>query len=205
MTSRIDLLWRRHRALVLIGSALIGITAAAAIVWPITDLIAAHDVGTIVGPSRAFHLQTAREAVRTQMLTLGAGLFAIAALIYTARNYRAGAANTRVDGARPSDRPLHEGHRANRLRQARRAHRRYLCLGTHRPRLARDHPTVMEVLTAFIREHSREQWPLAQLGADAPERVTRPDVQAAITVIGRRNRTHDLGYINLRESEPQRS
>ena len=24
---------------------------------------------------------------------------------------------------------------------------------------ARDHPTVMEVLTAFIREHSREQWP----------------------------------------------
>ena len=24
---------------------------------------------------------------------------------------------------------------------------------------AKDHPTVMEVLTAFIREHSREQWP----------------------------------------------
>ena len=24
---------------------------------------------------------------------------------------------------------------------------------------ARDHPTVMEVLTAFIREHSHEQWP----------------------------------------------
>ena len=25
---------------------------------------------------------------------------------------------------------------------------------------ARDHPTVMEVLTAFIREHSHKQWPL---------------------------------------------
>ena len=24
---------------------------------------------------------------------------------------------------------------------------------------AKDHPTVMEVLTAFIREHSRDQWP----------------------------------------------
>ena len=23
----------------------------------------------------------------------------------------------------------------------------------------RDHPTVMEVLAAFVREHSREQWP----------------------------------------------
>jgi uncharacterized protein YjbI with pentapeptide repeats len=27
--------------------------------------------------------------------------------------------------------------------------------------------------------------------------MTRPDVQAALTVIGRRNRTHDRGYINL--------
>ena len=86
MTSRIDLLWRRHRALVLIGSALIGITAAAAIVWPITDLIAAHDVGVMAGAQRARQLQMAREAVRTQLLTLGAGVFAAGALAFTARN-----------------------------------------------------------------------------------------------------------------------
>ena len=30
---------------------------------------------------------------------------------------------------------------------------------------ARDHPTVMEVLTAFIREHSHEQWPPPDPGA----------------------------------------
>ena len=30
---------------------------------------------------------------------------------------------------------------------------------------ARDHPTVMEVLGAFIREHSREQWPPLDSGS----------------------------------------
>jgi hypothetical protein len=66
----------------------------------------------------------------------------------------------------------------------------------------RDHPTIMEVLAAFIRGHSREQWPLAEDGAEPPERTTRPDVQAAATVIGRRtirydSRPIDLGSANL--------
>lgn len=49
----------------------------------------------------------------------------------------------------------------------------------------RDQPTVMEVLAAFIREHSGEQWQRAEAAAEPPERTTRPDVQAAIAVIGR--------------------
>src|SRR5215471_816835 len=61
----------------------------------------------------------------------------------------------------------------------------------------RDHPTIMAVLAAFIREHSREQWPPAEPGAEPPERTTRPDVQAAATVIGRRNTHHDGERINL--------
>ena len=57
---------------------------------------------------------------------------------------------------------------------------------------ARDHPTVMEVLAAFIREHSREHWPLPEPDTDAvPPRKTRPDVQAAVTVIGRRVSCND--------------
>ena len=55
----------------------------------------------------------------------------------------------------------------------------------------RDHPTIMEVLAAFIREHSREQWPPAKDGAEPPKRTTRPDVQAAATVIGRRTVRYD--------------
>ena len=59
---------------------------------------------------------------------------------------------------------------------------------------ARDHPTVMEVLSAFIREHSHDQWPPCP-GGEADERTTRPDVQAAITVIGRRDPKRDIQCI----------
>jgi hypothetical protein len=59
---------------------------------------------------------------------------------------------------------------------------------------AQDHPTVMEVLTAFIREESRELLVPSvddEPGVDAPRRRTSSDVQAALTVIGRRNPAFD--------------
>ncbi len=76
---------------------------------------------------------------------------------------------------------------------------------------ARDHPTVMEVLTAFVREHSREQWPPPdsprttwttwrgrfRTGGRQQERFTRPDVQAAVTVLGRRDARRDIQPIRL--------
>lgn len=62
---------------------------------------------------------------------------------------------------------------------------------------APDHPTVMEVLTAFIREHSREQWPEPEPGGPAQERSMRPDVRAAITVVGRRDPKRDVGSLDL--------
>ena len=62
---------------------------------------------------------------------------------------------------------------------------------------ARDHPTVMEALAAFIRKHSREQWPLPDPDSTVPERQTRPDVQAAITVIARRDADRDRDPVNL--------
>jgi hypothetical protein len=60
-----------------------------------------------------------------------------------------------------------------------------------------DHPTIMEVLAAFILDHSREQWPPAEDGAEPPGHSTRPDVQAAATVIGRRTVQYDSQSINL--------
>lgn len=63
---------------------------------------------------------------------------------------------------------------------------------------ARDHPTVMEVLTAFIREHSHDQWPPSDDPASrAQQRSTRPDVQAALTVVGRRDQHRDIRSIYL--------
>ena len=71
-------------------------------------------------------------------------------------------------------------------------------------RIARDspddyHSTVMEVLAACIREHSRKQWPKLSKkpSAEPPERTTRPDIQAALTVIGRRKAEHDRQPIDL--------
>ena len=54
------------------------------------------------------------------------------------------------------------------------------------------HPTVMEVLTAFIREHS-------PVPADGPEltRSSLPDVQAALAVVGRRKTEHDIRVMDL--------
>ena len=55
-----------------------------------------------------------------------------------------------------------------------------------------DHQIVMEVLTAFIREYSRVPWPTT-----GSERWTRPDVQAAIKVVGRRVVERDAQRIDL--------
>ena len=54
------------------------------------------------------------------------------------------------------------------------------------------HPTVMEVLTAFIREHSRK--PAADTKV---ERWPPPDVQTALTVVNRRNKGRDIRSLNL--------
>jgi len=54
----------------------------------------------------------------------------------------------------------------------------------------------MEVLAAFIREHSKEQWPPPEPDVE-PGRLTRPDVQAALTVIGRRDSRYDRASIDL--------
>ena len=70
----------------------------------------------------------------------------------------------------------------------------------------RDYPTVMEVLAAFIREQSRWQWPPGELNdAPAPQRTTRPDVQAAVTVIGRRDSRYDRQPVNLSDANLTRA
>jgi uncharacterized protein YjbI with pentapeptide repeats len=187
-------LWLDRRARIVIAAA----TAAYAVIliWPISDLIAAHDVGTIGGQQRAVLLQTAREAARTQLLTMNAGLFAAGALLFTALNFTLSRRATEL---------TEQGQVTDRYTKA------IEQLGSDKidvriggiyalERIAhdstRDHPTVMEVLTAFIREHSREQWPSTEAAqglhlTGAAVRATRADVQAAITVVGRRDVARD--------------
>jgi uncharacterized protein YjbI with pentapeptide repeats len=53
----------------------------------------------------------------------------------------------------------------------------------------------MEMLTAFIREHSHERRP--QPDAGSKERFRRRDIQAALNVVGHRKVKHDIRPIRL--------
>ncbi len=156
---------------------------AAAIVWalfvPLADSLARHDVGS-AKPA----LQTARDAARGRLLTLAAGLFAAGALVFTARNFNLSREGQVTDRYTKAIEQLGSDKLDVRIGGI------YALERVARDS-AKDHPTVMEVLTAFIREHSREQWPLAEPGTEPPERTTRPDVQAAATVLGRRTVRYD--------------
>ena len=182
----------------------------AAIVWalfvPLADWLARHDVGS----ARPALLQTARDAARGRLLTLAAGLFVAGALVFTALNFnlsREGQVTDRYTkaieqlGSKKLDVRIGGIYALERVARD----------------SAQDHPTVMEVLSAFIREHSHEPWPppavdepgrygvVRGIGAvlkrspkpDVPEGATRPDVQAAVTVIGRRNARHDRQPVDL--------
>jgi hypothetical protein len=135
---------------------------------------------------------TAVDAFRGRIIQIGAGLLAFGAFVYTALNFRLS----------------REGHVTDRYTKA------IEQLGSERldVRLgaiyalerimidsARDHPTIVEVLAAFIREHSPRVLPDEDEQLD-PELEQRPstDVLAAVTVLGRRPTGRvERGRLNL--------
>jgi Pentapeptide repeats (8 copies) len=164
---------------------LIGIAAvvlAVAVVWalfvPVADWLAHHDVGSVKG---SLH-ETAVDNARGRLLTLGAGLFAAGALWFTARSF------TLAREGQVTDRYTAAVTQLGSKRLDVRIGGIY-ALGRVAHDSKTDHPTVMEVLAAFIREHSRKPWPRDSL---VPGRHTRPDVQAALTVIGNRKVGQDV-------------
>ena len=166
---------------------LVGIAAivlALAIVWALfvwaPDWLAHHDVGSARGPL----LQTARDAARGRLLTLVAGLFAAGALWFTARNFTLSREGQVTDRYTKAITQLGDEKLDVRIGGI------YALERVARDS-ARDHPTVMEVVSAFVREHSHEQWPASDPGGQEQARSTRPDVQAAVTVIGRRDAKRD--------------
>jgi hypothetical protein len=154
-----------------------------AIIWallvPAADWLAHHDVGAANGKL----YETALDNARNRLLTLGAGLVAVGALIFTARSFalsREGQVTDRYSKAitQLGDEKLEV--RIGGIYALERIARDS----------ARDHPTVMEVFASFVRERSKEHWPPP--GTSQTDRYTRPDIQAAMTVIGRRNAERDI-------------
>jgi uncharacterized protein YjbI with pentapeptide repeats len=176
---------------------IVAVVLALAVTWVLfvsaADWLAHHDVGSAQGSL----LQTARDAARGRLLTLGAGLFAAAALVFTARNFTL---------SRRTFELAEQGQVTERYTKA------IEQLGSKEldvriggiyalERVAResaiDHPIVVEVLTAFVRVRSHVQWPPPDPGSQDQARSTRPDVQAAVTVIGRRDAKRDMQRIDL--------
>ena len=175
----------------------VGIPAAAVIIylliWYGPDLIGRHDIGNVTGPLRVLRLQQARDAARGRLLTLGAGIFAAGALIFTAQNYRVARRTLEVaEQGQVTDRYTKAISQVGSKKMDVRIGGIYALEHIARDSPEDYYPTVMEVLAAFIREHSPEQWPRPEPDTDTvPPRETRPDVQVALTVIGRRVSCND--------------
>jgi hypothetical protein len=165
------------------------VVLALAIVWalfvPMADWLASHDVGSATGPLH----ETALDNARGWLLTLAAGLLAAGALVFTARNFTLSREGQVTDRYTKAIEQLGSDKLDVRIGGI------YALERVARDS-ARDHPSVMEVLTAFIREHSREPWPPHGPGKER-EQWTRPDVQAAVTVIGRWDAKRDIDHIDL--------
>jgi Pentapeptide repeats (8 copies) len=179
----------------LVGVAAVTALAVWLLIWYGPDVLARHDVGIVAGPMRSLRLEQATNAARGQLLTLGAGLFAAGALIFTAQNFRLSRQGQITDRYTKAVNQLGSKRMDVRIGGV-------FALERVASDSRRDHPPVMEVLAAFVREHSREQWPeppppgQSQVTEPA-SRTTRPDVQAALTVIGRRDARRDAQRIDL--------
>ena len=178
------------------GIAAVGLAPAAArvVFAPAGDWPAPDDGGA----ARGTLSQTARDTARGRVLAVGAGLLATGALAFTARKYvlsRGGQATGRY---------------AKALEQLGCEQLDVRIDGIYAlERVARDSPgdrlAVMELLAAFIRERSREQWPPPDSGGQARERSLRPDVHAAITVVGHRRAEPGIGPADLARADLTRA
>ena len=160
----------------LAGSAAVVLVLAVmwALLVPAADLLARHDVGSVRGPL----FETAVDNARGRLLTLAAGLFAAGALAVTALNFALSRRTFQLtEQGQVTDRYTKAVEQLGSDKLDVRIGGIYALERIARDS-ARDHPTVMEVLTAFIREHSHEQWPLPDAEGRERRRRTRPDVLA---------------------------
>ena len=157
---------------------------------PAGGWFARHDLGSAREPC----LATARDAARGRLLALGAGLLAAGALAFTARNValsREGRLTARCATAVEQLGSEELDVRIGGIRVLERVARE----------APAEHPAVMEMLAAFIRERAYPQGPPADPGGQARERPLRPDVQAAMTAVGRRLGERDTGPVDLARAD----
>jgi Pentapeptide repeats (8 copies) len=171
-------------------AAVLAPAAARVVSVPAGDWLARHEAGS----ARERPIQTARGAVRGWRLALGAGLLASGALVFTARTFARSRGGQVTGRYATAIEQLGSGRLDVRLGGI-------YALQRIAGDSARHHPAVMEVLTAFIGEHAHEQRPPPDPGGQARERSLRPDVQAALTVAGRRLTQRDIRPVDLARAD----
>ncbi|MFD8534323.1 pentapeptide repeat-containing protein, partial [Streptosporangium canum] len=172
--------------------ALLGVVLVAGLGWvlgPGAAWVLAHFDG--VRGLAGKDLAAALDAVRGRALAIATGLIALVAVYYTARN---------ADTARRTFKLGEQGHVTDRYTKA------IEQLGSDKLDIrlggiyaleriardsARDHSTVMEVLAAFVREHSQDVTTGEAPIAPPQTARLRTDLQAALTVISRRTVAQD--------------
>jgi hypothetical protein len=180
---------------------------AAVVAWalfvPAADWLAHHDIGHATGSG----LETARNNARGNLLALTAGMAAFGALVFTARSFtlqrRALELSQRTfeENARLTEQGQVTDRYTKAIEQLGSGNRDVRIGGIYAlERIARDsgqdHPTVMEVLAMFVCEHSRLD-DIPDEDGSVALRAVEADIQAAFTVLGRRNPAHDKSQISL--------
>jgi uncharacterized protein YjbI with pentapeptide repeats len=181
-----------------LAGGIAAVVVALAIAWvlfvPGADWLARHDVG----PATGSLYETALDNARGRLLTLGAGLFAAGALVFTARNFTLSRRTFELtEQGQVTDRYTKAIEQLGSDKLDVRLGGIYALERVARDS-ARDHPAVIEVLAAFVREYSHEWHPLpGDPAGTQTQRPRRADVQAALTVIGRRDAKLDTRPIIL--------
>ena len=151
--------------------------------------------------SRGLLLQAVRVAVQAQLPTLGAGLLAAGALLWAGQSFTLSRRTLKLTEWRQvSDRYAKAIEQLGSEKLDVRVCGIFALEHVARDS-PRDHPDVMEVLTAFIREKSHKPLRPVDPAGGAQERSARPDVQAALTVVGRRKRERDIRPMDLTGSD----
>jgi hypothetical protein len=161
---------------------------------PAADWLARHGVGNTTGAV----LETARNNARGNLLGLTAGIAGFGALLFAARNFALQRRTLALtEQGQVTDRYTKAIEQLGSEKLDIRIGGIYALERVARDS-ARDHPVVMEVLATFIREHSRAREIPAGDEATSVQHI-QADIQAALTVIGRRE-PQDTGRINLARS-----
>jgi uncharacterized protein YjbI with pentapeptide repeats len=180
------------------------------IVWG-PDKLATHDLRSLTHAQRAADLPQAMASARSAVLTLAAGLAGAAAFIFTWQNLKLARRQlTSTENAQQKTLEITEqGQVTDRYTRA------VEQIGSDKTDVriggiyalervardsSRDQPTIMEVLTAFVREHSRQHADTTNTSPTEPPGPPAPDIQAALTVIARRDPDHDQGTLNLADA-----